>query len=454
MKTRALLMALTLIVSSAALTSCGSADNAASTSSAAMGGAAESGGIADGEAVNSDASPALEAAEEAAPAEAEAGEAELSADALKAEERAVGEDDEPAEPVDIPDIDEEPEPDPDEDIIPDNGGEAFVLTAGEWNDNENWGFFSNIVSNGTISFPQYGLDPTHRVAVNLTNGGEPVRNKKVELKDGDNTVWSAMTDKEGNAYLFAPENVQVEYTVIAEGAEPAAVSMGSENEEGQGTGLTSPELAIETGDSTVSYNKTQVMFILDTTGSMGDEITYLQKDFTSIAGEVGGNDVTFSVNFYKDKGDDYVTSCNDFTDDIKSVQKLLNKESASGGGDTPEAVAEILDETMNSTGWESDANKIAFLIFDAPPHDGTEQVIMGAIAKAAEQGIKLVPVVASNADRETELFGRAAAIMTGANYVFLTDDSGVGGSHLEPIIGAYDVELLHDIIVRNITELK
>ena len=451
MKTRALLMALTLIVSAASLTSCGSADNAATESSISAGGEFAR---SEGEAVNADESPALEAVpdavEEAAPAEAEAGEAELSADMLAVKDAEIGADD----AVDVPDIAEEPEPDPDEDIIPDNGGEAFVLTAGEWNDNENWGFFSNIVSNGTISFPQYGLDPTHRVAVNLTNGGEPVRNKKVELKDGGTTMWSAVTDKEGNAYLFTPATAKVEYTVVAEGAEPVTVTMGSDNEEGQGTGIDSPELSIETGDSTVSYDKTQVMFILDTTGSMGDEIAYLQKDFTSIAEEVGGNDVTFSVNFYKDKGDDYVTSCNDFTDDIKSVQKLLNKERASGGGDTPEAVAEILDETMNSSGWESDSNKIAFLIFDAPPHNDTEQVIMGAIAKAAEQGIRLVPVVASNADRETELFGRAAAIMTGANYVFLTDDSGVGGSHLEPIIGAYDVELLHDIIVRNITELK
>ena len=44
--------------------------------------------------------------------------------------------------------------------------------------------------------------------------------------------------------------------------------------------------------------------------------------------------------------------------------------------------------------------------------------------------------------------------MTGADYVFLTDDSGVGKSHLEPIIGDYEVELLHDIIVRLINEAK
>ena len=44
------------------------------------------------------------------------------------------------------------------------------------------------------------------------------------------------------------------------------------------------------------------------------------------------------------------------------------------------------------------------------------------------------------------------SICTNGTYVFLTDDSGVGDSHLEPIVGDYEVELLHDIIVRIISE--
>jgi hypothetical protein len=140
---------------------------------------------------------------------------------------------------------------------------------------------------------------------------------------------------------------------------------------------------------------------------------------------------------------------------VKEIQKLLNQEYAQGGGDEPEAVAQILEETITNGSWSDDTAKIAFLIFDAPPHNGsdTEKKLQLAIASAAERGVHLVPVVASNAARETELFGRAAAIMTNSNYVFLTDDSGVGDSHLEPIIGDYDVELLHDIIVRNIREV-
>ena len=95
-----------------------------------------------------------------------------------------------------------------------------------------------------------------------------------------------------------------------------------------------------------------------------------------------------------------------------------------------------------------------FMIFDAPPHDNKAEKLEAAIKTASAKGIHLVPVVSSGADRQTELFGRAMAAQTGSSYVFLTDDSGVGGSHLEPIVGDYEVELLHDIIVRNITGLR
>ena len=62
--------------------------------------------------------------------------------------------------------------------------------------------------------------------------------------------------------------------------------------------------------------------------------------------------------------------------------------------------------------------------------------------------------IISHNEKETELFGRGLAIFTGGTYVFLTDDSGVGDSHLEPIIGTYEVESLYDLIVRLIEEYR
>ena len=94
------------------------------------------------------------------------------------------------------------------------------------------------------------------------------------------------------------------------------------------------------------------------------------------------------------------------------------------------------------------------MIFDAPPHDGKEEEIRKAVEAAAEKGIRIIPVVSSNSDRGTELFGRALSIVTGGTYVFLTDDSGIGDSHLEPIIGSYEVRSLYDIIIDIINDYR
>ncbi|MBR1383027.1 MAG: VWA domain-containing protein [Ruminococcus sp.] len=331
-----------------------------------------------------------------------------------------------------------------------NDPQAFVLTAGEWNDNDNWGFFTNLVKNGTISFPAFGLDPTRRIAVTVTKDGAPAKDQPVELLDSEGKVlWAARSDKNGKAYVFYGKD-QTPVSVKSNGAE-VEVTGGSDN--GQGRAGTT-EVALEVSDSS-TLTETQVMFILDTTGSMFDEIAYLQMEFSSIAKEVDDDHTTFSANFYRDEGDDYVTKCNPFTSDVKAVQSAINQENADGGGDYPEAVAQILEETIsNNQEWSENANKIAFLIFDAPPHEGTEQQLDKAVRTAAAKGIHIVPVVSSGAERDTELFGRAVAAQTASNYVFLTDDSGIGGEHLDPIIGDYEVELLHDVIVRNITELR
>ena len=336
-------------------------------------------------------------------------------------------------------------------------GEAFVLTAGEWNDNENWPFFTNLVNSGAVSFPSYGIDPRGRIRVTLKDAsGAPLEGESVVLSGDSGAIWTAQTDKNGTAYLFYNEGETLR-TASANGTEAdvSYESVPSEDAQGGAAMRPSDEISLVCAPSAEKRTQLQVMFIVDTTGSMSDELMYLQKDFASIAADAGSDGVTYSVNFYRDEGDEYVTKTNGFTSDVSEASGLLMAEYADGGGDLPEAVAQILDETVTeNTNWKSDARKLVFLIFDAPPHEQYNAQIDKAVRSAAERGIMIVPVVASNADRDTELFGRALAICTNGDYVFLTDDSGVGESHLEPIVGDYTVELLHDIIVRIINENK
>ena len=351
-------------------------------------------------------------------------------------------------------------PAPDDDVIiepepvptPDRLSAVGMLTAGQWNDHENWGFFSNLVNTGLVQFPSFGIDPTQRSAVTVTNG-TPLPNVDVMLNNETETIWKAVTDKNGNAYVFEMNGRTGANLTVSKGDASETIEIQGASVDEQGNALTDTRAYTIRLDTDVTvYHDTQIMFIVDTTGSMGDEMLYLQSDFSAIAEEAGDENTTYSVNFYKDEGDEYVTNCSGFTGDVTAIKSKLNSEYASGGGDEPEAVYEVLKETVFSSDWKDESVKIAFLIYDAPPHDDKE--FEAIISEASAKGIHIVPVVSSNGSRETELFGRALAICTNGEYVFLTDDSGIGGSHLEPIIGDYTVEPLHDIIVRIIEEYK
>lgn len=84
-----------------------------------------------------------------------------------------------------------------------------------------------------------------------------------------------------------------------------------------------------------------VQLVLDTTGSMGDELSYLQGEFDAIATQVRAKFPTvtprWSLVVYKDHGDAYVAKGFDFTPDTGRFRAELRAQSAGGGGDTPEA---------------------------------------------------------------------------------------------------------------------
>ncbi len=412
----------------------------------AAGFAEEAGGFADeGEA----AGDVLNSADFDAASIAEGAEA-----ALSAVKTADAPDGEPIAPEAYAEDDVIIEPEPVPEPEPAVQASVGMLTAGEWKDHENWGFFSNLVNTGVIEFPSFGLDPTQRIAVTVTdNSGTPLPNAEVVLNDEAQTIWRAVTDKNGQAYVFEMNGKTGANLTVTQGELSQTIEIESASVDEQGNALTGDRsYTVQLDAEQKLYHDTQIMFIVDTTGSMGDEMLYLQSDFSAIAEEAGNENTMYSVNFYKDEGDVYVTNCSGFTGDVQAVRNKLNEEFASGGGDEPEAVYEVLKETIFSPDWKDESVKIAFLIYDAPPHDGTD--FEAIIEEASAKGIHLIPVVSSNGSRETELFGRALAICTNGDYVFLTDDSGIGDSHLEPIIGDYEVESLHDIIVRIIQEYK
>jgi von Willebrand factor type A domain len=159
--------------------------------------------------------------------------------------------------------------------------------------------------------------------------------------------------------------------------------------------------------------------------------------------------------FYRDIGDEYVTKPFSFTTDAASLINFVKDQDANGGGDFPEAVDQGIEAAVENLQWSDHAvNRLLFLILDAPPHDGQDQLsrIQKVVAEAQQKGIRIIPVSASGIDRSTEFILRFLSVSTNSTYVFITNDSGIGNPHLIPTVGNYTVEYLNNLMVRLITK--
>ena len=151
-----------------------------------------------------------------------------------------------------------------------------------------------------------------------------------------------------------------------------------------------------------------------------------------------------------------MTKYSQFTDDYRQTIQYIAMQNARGGGDHPEAVHTALETGLQNLDWNASARaRIAFLVLDAPAHQDHQGVIESlqrSIESYAKYGIKIIPVFCSSPTKECEFMCRYFSILSGGTYVFLTDDSGVGGDHIEASVGDFQVEALNDLLVRLIAK--
>jgi hypothetical protein len=202
-----------------------------------------------------------------------------------------------------------------------------------------------------------------------------------------------------------------------------------------------------------AHQTLDIALMIDTTGSMGDEIRYLQTEFMALSQAIElkypDAEQRWALVAYRDTSDTYLTRWYDFRDDAADFRDKLGMLAADGGGDFPEAPDAAL-AVLNQLGWRSDANtaRLAFWVADAPHHADKAQAMLTAIRDTHASAVHMYPVASSGVDDLTELSMRSAAQLTGGRYLFLTDDSGVGGAHKEPSIPCYFVTHLDRAILR------
>lgn len=335
---------------------------------------------------------------------------------------------------------------------------AGQLTAGEINDFSKWELWKDLKETELESFQEiWDIRPDQRYTLQLTNqDGYPIVDATAHLMDQGKPIWTSKTDNTGKAEfwaaLFGSKNqsktydIQIEYQGHLLILEQAQIFQNGLNHYQIEAPCNLPNL-------------TDVAFVVDATGSMGDEIAYLKAELEHVANRFAADnpDQTLRLGsvFYRDEGDAYVTKKHDLTRTYPKVVNFVRSQHADGGGDFPEAMDKALDVAINELSWsESATARILFLVMDAPPHQDTQtkKKVQQLCQQASRKGIKIVPVAGSGIDKSTEYLSRCLALTTNGTYVFLTDHSGIGNAHIEPTTDDYDVELLNELLLRLIQQ--
>jgi hypothetical protein len=334
--------------------------------------------------------------------------------------------------------------------------QAGQITAGEWNDLNNWSFWESLSDNSEFSemkkYWKYNLE--NRIAINVKSNSTNLIDVPVSLINSQNEIiWQSKTNNKGNAELwpFLKGGKELNYKVkIGDQVFPNIKSYNNSKIN---------NLNISNYTKNNPEKKIDIAFMVDATGSMGDELEYLKEELTDVISKVKRKNENTTVNmgavFYRDKGEDYVTKKSDFSTNIDNTINFIKEQSADAGGDFPEAVETALAESINNLEWSEDAtSRILFLVLDAPPHydDQIISEIHNLIAIASKKGIKIIPITASGIDKETEFLMRYMAIATNGTYVFITNDSGIGNDHIIASVGDYQVELLNKLMERLINQ--
>lgn len=335
-----------------------------------------------------------------------------------------------------------------------SSGRSGALTAGEINDFSKWDLWQNYTKNELREYQNaWAVAPYGRYTLMLqSKTGLPIADALVKLLVANQVVFTSKTDNTGKAELWL--------TMKNERPDPGKVSI-----EVAYNGKTSRIRQADAFEKGINHlmldftcqeiENVDVAFVVDATGSMGDEINFLKAEMTDIifqSKQISSKlNFRFANVFYRDQGDAYVTKSMDFNRILTEASSFIEAQYAGGGGDYEEAVEIALDTAINQLGWSEQARaRILFLVLDAPPHNTEPNRVKleKLIRKAAEKGIRIVPIGASGINKSTEYLLRAMALSTNGTYTFLTSHSGIGNAHIEPTTDKYDVETLNDVMVR------
>ncbi len=350
--------------------------------------------------------------------------------------------------------------------------QAEPLRAGEVDDNAQWDDYL-LYRRDYYGPPVHNRDVSERYVIEVIDGqGNPILGATVRVfvagQQQRQEVYSAQTYANGQT-LFHP----LALDLPVEQADRFTVEVQKDNLLEQFT-LTRFDAQTATSfterwtvrlDSRNSYDSLNldVLFLIDATGSMADEIAKIQSTIFDVAARIdalpGQPNVRYGMVTYRDRGDSFISNTYEFTPDVRDFHRDLSSVYADGGGDYPESLNEGLHNALHSVEWRgADTVQLVFLIADAPPHLDYAQDYDYAVEmeNAARRGVKIFPIASSGLDDQGEYIFRQIAQYTQGRFIFLTyegpTNSGSPGDVTTHHVDSYSVSNLDDLLVRLVTE--
>ena len=194
-----------------------------------------------------------------------------------------------------------------------------------------------------------------------------------------------------------------------------------------------PVLAAETATEEKKERPVvEVVFVLDTTGSMGGLLEGAKQRVWAIANEIAKGKpaprVRMGLVAFRDKGDDYVTKVTPLSDNLDNIFKDLSALQAGGGGDGPEHVIAGLSDAVEKMDWSKDrkAFKVVYLVGDAAPHEDYADApkLAAVLEKAVRKGL-IINALQCGADSATTMAFTKVARLGEGRFMPVAQDGGV-----------------------------
>ncbi len=331
------------------------------------------------------------------------------------------------------------------------------LKAGYADDNKQFNYFLSFLKKYEKDVIHYPVDISERILIRVRDkDNHPVANAEVGIYDNDVILCSGKTYADGT-FLFFPseygDKITTYRTVVA-------VPNGKMELMIDRQGMREISILMDMPRTVEQNIPLDLLFIMDTTGSMGEEINRLKNTIEIINLNLASLStkprIRFGMVLFRDRNDEYTTKIIDFTDDLDKFSTELNKVTAFGGGDAPEDMQSAMLAALTKMKWNDNGIRIGYLITDAPPHlnYNQEYTYINAVHDARKAGIKIFTVGTGGLNLMGEYILRQISQYTYAKYIFLTygekdeSEGGKEGSVSHHTGANFQTDKLESIIIR------